>query len=292
MSQAQRDRLAFVELRLRFLGEIRRQDLITRFNIQAAAATRDIAYYKELASGNMAYDTKGKVYVRAEWFRPLFDFPVERVFTWLSQVYGDAEPARFRSILPTEGTSLPGRIDLELLSVLTRAIHQGVAVTIAYRALSSGLTMREIVPFALADSGLRWHVRAFDRRSGQFRDFVLGRLDDAQLLSGTVAEHEKPDQDIQWNRITELELVSHPANVQHPDTIEAEYDMENGVIKVRTRAAMTGYLLRHWNVDCTSDHSLKGGEYHLWLRNRQALYGIENLALAPGYTEPDTRGYD
>ena len=28
----------------------------------------------------------------------------------------------------------------------------------------------EIVPFALADSGLRWHLRAFDRRSGEFRD--------------------------------------------------------------------------------------------------------------------------
>ena len=81
MSQAQRDRLAFVELRLRFMGEIRRQDLVARFDIQAAAATRDIAQYKELAPGNMEYDTKGKVYVRAAWFRPLFDFPVERVFT-------------------------------------------------------------------------------------------------------------------------------------------------------------------------------------------------------------------
>ena len=26
-------------------------------------------------------------------------------------------------------------------------------------------------------------------------------------------------------------------------------------------------------------------EYHLWLRNRQALYGVQNLLLAPGYTD-------
>ncbi|MBN4666590.1 WYL domain-containing protein [Pandoraea nosoerga] len=286
MTQAQRDRLAFVELRLRFVGEIRRQDLVTRFDIQAAAATRDIAQYKEMAPGNMEYDPKGKVYVRASWFRALFDFPAERVLTWLSQGYGDGEPIRWKGVVAQEGTSLPGKIDLELLSVLTRAIHQGAAVEIAYRALSSGLTTREIVPFALADSGLRWHVRAFDRRSGEFRDFVLGRLDDAQLLSGPVADHEKSDQDIQWNRITELELVPHPANVQHPDTIEAEYGMEGGVLKFRARAAMAGYLLRRWNVDCTDDHSLKGGEYHLWLRNRQALYGVTNLVLAPGYGEP------
>jgi len=287
MTQAQRDRLAFVELRLRFVGEIRRQDLVTRFDIQAAAATRDIAQYKEMAPGNMEYDPKSKVYARASWFRPLFDFPAERVLTWLSQGYGDGEPIRWKGVVAQEGTSLPSKIDLDLLSVLTRAIHQGAAVEIAYRALSSGLTTREIVPFALADSGLRWHVRAFDRRSGEFRDFVLGRLDDAQLLPGPVADHEKSDQDIQWNRITELELVPHPANVQHPDTIEAEYGMEGGVLKFRARAAMAGYLLRRWNVDCTDDHSIKGGEYHLWLRNRQALYGVTNLVLAPGYGEPN-----
>ncbi len=285
MTQAQRDRLAFVELRLRFVGEFRRQDLVTRFDIQAAAATRDIAQYKEMAPGNMEYDPKGKVYVRASWFRALFDFPAERVLTWLSQGYGDGEPIRWKGVVAQEGTSLPGKIDLDLLSVLTRAIHQGAAVEVAYRALSSGLTTREIVPFALADSGLRWHVRAFDRRSGEFRDFVLGRLDAARILPGPVADHEKPDQDIQWNRITELELVPHPANVQHPDTIEAEYGMDGGVLKVRTRAAMAGYLLRRWNVDCTEDHSLKGGEHHLWLRNRQALYGVTNLVLAPGYSE-------
>lgn len=283
MTQAQRDRLAFVELRLCFVGEIRRQDLITRFGIQAAAATRDIAQYKEMAPGNMEYDPKNKVYVRASWFRPLFDFPAERVLAWLSQGYGDGEPIRWKGVVAQEGTSLPGKIDLDLLSVLTRAIHRGAAVEIAYRALSSGLTTREIVPFALADSGLRWHVRAFDRRSGEFRDFVLGRIDGAHPLPGSVGDHEKSDQDIQWNRITELELVPHPANVQHPDTIEAEYGMQGGVLRMRVRAAMAGYLMRRWNVDCTEDHSLKGAEFHLWLRNRQALYGITNLVLAPGY---------
>ncbi|SDD23515.1 WYL domain-containing protein [Aquimonas voraii] len=285
MTQAQRDRLAFVELRLRFVGEIRRQDLVTRFGIQAAAATRDIAQYKELVPGNMEYDTKGKVYVRSSWFRPLFDFPAERVLTWVSQGYGDGEPIRWKGIVAHEGTSLPGKVDLEILSVLTRAIHQGSAVEVSYRALSSGLTRREIVPFALADSGLRWHVRAYDRRSREFRDFVLGRLDDARIVAGSVGDDESPSQDIQWNRITELELVPHPANVQHPDTIEAEYGMDRGVLKVRARAALAGYLLRRWNVDCTENHSLKGGEYRLWLRNRQALYGVTNLVLAPGYGE-------
>ncbi len=283
MTQSQRDRLAFLELRLRFVGEFRRQDLVERFGIQAAAATRDIGQYKELGPRNLDYDTKRKVYVRADWFRPVFDFAASRVLTWLSQGFGDGEPMRVRQLVPCEGSELSINLDLEMLSVLTRAIHKKTAIEIAYRALASGLTTREIVPFALADNGQRWHVRAFDRRSGDFRDFVLTRIADARSLAGRVQEHEKPDQDIQWNRIAEIELVPHPANVQHPDTIEAEYGMENGALRMRVRAAMAGYLMRRWNVDCTEDHSLKGAAYHLWLRNRQALYGVTNLVLAPGY---------
>lgn len=283
MSQSQRDRLAFLELRLRFVGEFRRQDLVERFGIQSAAATRDIGQYKELCPRNLEYDTKRKVYARADWFCPVFDFVPSRVLTWLSLGFGDGEPMRVRQLVACEGADLATSIDLEMLSVLTRAIYKKTAVEISYRALSSGLTTREIVPFALAENGQRWHIRAFDRRSGDFRDFVLTRIADARAVPGTVQENENSDQDIQWNRIAEIELVPHPANVQHPDTIEAEYGMTDGVLRVRVRAAMAGYLMRRWNVDCTEDHSLKGAEYHLWLRNRQALYGVTNLVLAPGY---------
>ena len=290
LTQPQRDRLAFIELRVRFLGEVRRQDLFTRFSIQAAAATRDLATYKELMPGNIDYDSKSKVYVRAELFRPLFDFSPARVLTWLTQGYGDNEPTRHRSLIPTEAATEISNPDLETLSVISRAIYRKTAIQITYRALTSGMTSREIVPFALADNGSRWHVRAYDRRSSEFRDFVLARVADARFVDGPIADAERPDQDIQWNRIVELELVPHPANMRNPDTIEAEYGMSDGKLVTRVRAALVGYMLRRWNVDCTPDHSLKGGENHLWLKNRQALYGVANLVLAPGY-KPEDEGH-
>ena len=89
LTQPQRDRLAFVELRVRFIGEIRRQDLVARFGIQSAAATRDLALYKELAPGNIDYDPRGKSYVYGNDFRPVFDFEPERVLAWLTQGFGD-----------------------------------------------------------------------------------------------------------------------------------------------------------------------------------------------------------
>jgi len=293
LTHAQRDRLAFIELRAQFVGEVRRSDLVARFGIQTAAATRDFAEYRALAPGNLEYRPSDKAYVCSDWFRAVFGIPVERALNWLSRGYGDAGGPALRPIVASEGTSLAPQVQPEVLAVITRAVAKKSAIEVSYRALSSGLTTREIVPFALADSGLRWHVRAFDRRSKEFRDFVLARIDDARIAAEGVAEHEQSDQDIQWNRITELELVPHPATVQHPDTIEAEFGMTGGVLKVRTRAAMAGYLLRRWNVDCTGDHSLKGGEHHLWLRNREALYGVENLVLAPGYgQEPRTTEKD
>jgi len=287
LTQPQRDRLAFIELRVRFLGEVRRQDLFTRFSIQAAAATRDLATYKDLMPGNIDYDSKSKAHVRADLFRPLFDFSASRVLTWLTQGYGDNEPTRFRPPIPTEAATEISTPDLEMLSVMTRAIYRKAAIHITYRALTSGMTSREIVPFALADNGSRWHVRAFDRRSSEFRDFVLARVADAHFVDGPIADKERRDRDIQWNRIVELELVPHPANMRNPDTIEAEYGMTDGRLVTQVRAALVGYMLRRWNVDCTPDHSLKGGENHLWLKNRLTLYGVENLVLAPGYKPED-----
>ena len=286
LTQAQRDRLAFIEMRVRFLGEVRRQDLFGRFGIQAAAATRDLAAYKDLVPGNLDYDSKNKVYVRAELFRPLFDLPPARVLAWLTRGYGDHEPTRQRPLIPSEPAAEINDPDIEVLSVVTRAIHRKSAVQISYRAVSSGMTSRVIVPFALADSGSRWHVRAYDRRSNEFRDFVLARIADARFEGGPIADEELPGHDIQWNRIVEMELVPHPANMRNPDTIEAEYGMTDGMLVIRLRAALVGYMLRRWNVDCTPDHSLRGGESHLWLKNRQALYGVTNLFLAPGYGEP------
>ena len=185
LTQPQRDRLAFIELRLHFIGEIRRQDLVSRFGIQAAAATRDIGIYKDLAPGNLDYDTKNKVYGYADGFAPVFDFPAERVLAWLSQGFGDGEPASLKSWITCE--------------IPSRAIHQERPLKVTYHSLSSGETEREIVPFALIDNGLRWHVRAFDRRSKDFRDFVITRMQRSVMLKKSeVLPHEKSDQDIQW----------------------------------------------------------------------------------------------
>lgn len=289
LTQSQRDRLAFIELRLRFIGEIRRQDLVSRFGIQSAAATRDLALYKELATGNIDYDPKGKSYVLGPDFHPIFDFPPERVLSWLTQGFGDGEPMRLKAWIMSESPSRLTHPSLDTLSCVTRAIHQGCPLSIEYHSVTSGRTERQIVPFALIDNGLRWHVRAFDRKAQEFRDFVITRIKQPVVMKGQMVEpHETSDQDIQWTRIVELEVVPHP-DQPHPEITEMDYGMVGGVLRMKLRAATAGYILRKWSVDCSPDHTLRGPEYRLWLRDHLALYGVKNAVLAPGYvsTRPD-----
>jgi hypothetical protein len=286
LTQPQRDRLAFVELRIRFIGEMRRQDLVSRFGIQSAAATRDLALYKEIAPGNIDYDAKAKAYGLGTNFRPVFDFPPGRVMSWLTQGFGDGEPMHISAWLISERPFCLTYPDLDVLASVTRAIHQECPLGIEYHSISSGHTEREIVPFALIDSGLRWHVRAFDRKSLEFRDFVITRIKNPVLLKGLpLAPHERNDQDIQWTRVVELELVPHP-DQPRPEITEMDYSMEEGVLRMKLRAATAGYILRRWSVDCSPDHSLRGHEYRLWLKDPLALYGVANATLAPGYRAP------
>jgi len=289
LTQPQRDRLAFVELRVRFIGEIRRQDLVSRFGIQSAAATRDLALYKDLAPGNIDYDAKGKSYVLGADFQPVFDFPPERVLSWLTQGFGDGEPMLLKAWVASERPSRLTHPDLDVLATVTRAMHHECPLRIDYHSITSGQSEREIVPFALIDNGLRWHVRAFDRKSGEFRDFVITRIKAPALLNGSeVRANERSDQDIQWTRIVELELVPHP-DQPRPEITEMDYRLDHGVLRMKLRAATAGYILRQWSVDCSPDHSLRGHEYRLWLKDHLALYGVKNALLAPGYRPPEPK---
>jgi hypothetical protein len=75
LTQLQRHRLALLELCACFIGEIRRQYLVSRFGIQSASASRDQGIYKGLGPSNIDYDPKGKSYVLGPDFRPVFNSP-------------------------------------------------------------------------------------------------------------------------------------------------------------------------------------------------------------------------
>lgn len=286
LSQAQQERLAYIEFRLYFLGTAGRADLMKRFGVAPAGATRDFAMYKELFPDNIEFDTISKTYIIRESFTPAFEHIQERILTALSQGFGDGVNPVAGPLIQCETPVSLNRPKMHVLAPITRAIHLGKAVKLQYFSHTSGASEREIVPFAIATDGLRWHARAFDRKNQDFRDFVISRMDKVVVLNkGVVEKHEQSHCDIQWNRIVELVLVPHP-NRKHPEITVKDYEMHNGELYLKLRAAMAGYILRQWHVDCSPDHSLTDEAFRLWLKDSLALYGVGSAAFAPGYRSP------
>lgn len=286
LSQIQHERLAYIEFRLFFLGEIRRHDLMKRFGIGPAGATRDFALYKELSSGNISFDNSTKTYVIGNNFIPIYEHVPERVLSTLTQGFGDGMGITSGALLTCELPMVFNQPSMTILAPVTRAINQKKAVKLRYFSHTSGASEREIIPFALVNDGLRWHVRAFDRKSQEFRDFVFTRMESTAIFEeSAICSHELPSADIQWNRILELDLIPHPAQ-KYPKIIERDYNMTSAVLHIKIRAAMAGYLLRLWTVDCSPNHSLEGEEYRLCLQDDLALYGVSSAKFAPGYKSP------
>lgn len=282
----QQERLAFIEFRVWFLGDIRRPDLIDRFGVSPAVSTRDLAAYREIAPDNIIFNDSRKAYETTSSFKPVFEHDPERVLSALSKGFGEGLGRASGGFIRSEFPLRLNQPSLSVIAIITRAIHLQKVVRLTYHSMSSGSSKRELVPFALVDSGQRWHVRAFDRKSQEFRDLVITRMEKPVLLDDDeIHDYEQPDADNQWTRIVELTLVPHP-DQSRPEIVERDFGMKGGSLVLNVRAAVAGYVLQQWAVDCSPDHSLDPTRYRLWLKDASmVLYGVQNAVLASGYKQ-------
>ncbi|OMO20923.1 helix-turn-helix transcriptional regulator [Vibrio lentus] len=288
LSHAQRERLAFIDFSLNYFGEVSRADLIDKFQTGLAAATRDFSMYKELAPSNMELVHQTKSYHRKETFNPLFEHDSESILSRLSQGFGDGlSSAKELNQVCIDTTSLVNPAS-ETISTVMRAITQKLVLVCEYVSVSSGCKKREIVPHAIVNNGKRWHVRAFDRETGSFRDFVVTRFKSVTIVREKPRSNEQKEVDKQWSRIVNIVLIPHP-QLACSEAVELDYSMSNGELELEVRAAYLGYLLNYWSVDCTNEHSLEPHKYHLALKFNEALYDVESANLAPGYVQPTSR---
>lgn len=290
LTQAQRERLAYIDVKAYFCGELTRSDIERRFGVKPAASSRDLATYREIAPGNLSYEPSLRRHVPDDNFKPVFAHSPERVLHWLQSGTGDGLDLGLKLAIPCESASELVTPDLGMLAVITRAIAAKRIVRVEYLSISSGKSTRILAPVALADTGLRWHLRAYDRARSRFSDFVLTRIVKAEGLLDQADEGERLESDIQWARVVRLELGAHPG-LPHPRAVEADYGMKDGTLTLDLRAPLVGYALRRWAVDCTEDQSLDHKSHHLCLKNRATLYGVESASLAPGYV-PEKGGAD
>ena len=277
---AQRERLAFIDFCLYYFGEVSKTDLLRQFAVGSASCTRDLALYRELAPENLELRHQTKRYYITPGFAPLFTHEPESLLRSLNQGMGEGI-----SQISPPGEHCVDAIRLihpasETIATLMRAITKRRTVSVRYHSLSSGETERELVPHVLVNNGHRWHVRAYDRRHGEFRDFVTTRLLQVrELAEAPLAEQREADS--VWQRQVTLTLIPHPG-LTFPEAIALDYGMTDGQLTLTVREALVGYLLQQWRVDCSPDARLDPHSHPLRLANPELIASLANCRLLPG----------
>lgn len=277
-------RLAFIEERLFWLGEVNRGDLIAAFGVSPSQASKDIARYLELAAPGLAYDRSAKRYVAGDSFRPALGPPDAARYLGELRLADlgilPADATLLAASTPFDTTPVPERrIDPYVLRAVLGAIRARRTLAILYQSMSRERPARRaIAPHALAFDGFRWHARAFDHESGTFRDFVLGRmarpLPDPRPVPAAAGDRD-------WNRFVDLVIAPHPGLTRaQARAIALDYGIARGSTKIRVRRALLFYALKRLGLDVPPE-TRPPHEQHIVLLNRAE---IDALRAEPSET--------
>jgi hypothetical protein len=274
---ATRQRLQYIEIMAFYAGVVTRSDVARAFGLSDPAATKDLKLYGDLAPGNLAYQHGVFGFVPAPHFSPAFaDLAPAAVLPVIAANLAVANGPYGATLiygLPTAALPLPARLPgAATLAQLTRAIFGSRQLRVRYRSLSGRDSAgdRIVEPHTLVDTGLRWHVRAYDAAHCDFRDFVLSRIVEAECLD-TPAE-SSVDYDEDWVETVSLRLAPHAGlEVAQRASLLLDYAAEGEVIEVGVRRALLGYLLQRLRVDTTPDHTMNPQANQLMLLNRDEI---------------------
>lgn len=272
-----RQRLQYIEIMAFYTGLVTRSDVAKSFGISDPAATKDLKLYSELAPDNLTYRHQVFGFVPTESFHAMFaDLSPNIVLPMIANNLATvAEPIEELSIysIPVETLPLPIRLpSKEVLAPIIRALKQKKQLRASYKSMSEreDIQDRLIEPHALVNTGLRWHVRAYCQHSYEFRDFVLSRFIESELLDE--AAESSPMYDDDWIEAITVKLSPHPQlSTAKRNSLLIDYDAKNDVIELDIRRALVGYSLHRLSVDTTIDHSLNPNAYQLVLLNRDEI---------------------
>ena len=277
IKQATRQRLEYIELMAFYTGVITRSDIARTFGISDAAATKDLKLYGQIAPDNLIYKHNVFGFVPSEQFSEIFaDLQPAAVLTMIAAnlpMAGAAAEDNPVYGITVETLPLPNRLPSKhILAQIIRAIKNRKKLRIKYLSLSGrgSNEARILEPHSLINTGLRWHFRAYNEDSYDFRDFVLSRVLDAKLLDEDAESSAQYDDD--WMEIVSLKLTPHPKLSDDQRLIlMTDYSAENDVIELQVRRALIGYVLQRLSVDTTADHSMNPNAYQLIVMNRDEI---------------------
>lgn len=241
------ERHAFIEQVAWWEGRVNSNHLCAQYGLSRQAASHEIKKYISANPLNLIYDASLKGHIPTSYFIPNTD--VSHLSTYLA--YFQSGDSKIKPITPFfHEVEVPMRnICPHLVRPILRAIRDKQQIDIGYLSLSSPDYLDRIIqPHALIFDGLRWHVRAYCNKNGEFRDFLLSRFNGEAVFEGQATHTE--DMDEYWHKELTISITPDPRLSRAQQRVIAlDYQMEEGVKNIKTTAAFVNYLLKRLHLD-------------------------------------------
>jgi len=133
----------------------------------------------------------------------------------------------------------------EIFSIMFEAIRRNLMVNITYQSLANPQPQeRKISPHNIVKAGRRWHVRAYCNKHKDFRDYVLGRVLEANVLNEPCEKQMAEDE--RWMTQVPVRLIAHPSlSIEQMRVIQNEcFNMMSSKVD-SCRGALVGYYVQH-----------------------------------------------
>lgn len=279
-SLSQAERLAFIDYKIMYLGEVSRQDIIEEFSIGQAAASNDMRLYRELRPANSRLDHATKrTIITPETYVPLVNIDAHTALDFIKNGFCRSRLEPGVPSLPVETIDprlAPGALNDEQVAAVTRAMKGQYGVECEYESRNSANTDKRVLfPIALFVDRQSWYVRAFDQGAARFKNFKLSRIKSTPCALGSDLQFPKVggylEKDTQWHTLVPLELVvADPENVQQ---LTREFGLEHGRKIVVCRAALIYFARVNWRID------VENGDKNIFYFKLANLIALKQMGL-------------
>ncbi len=239
------ERLRFIEACAWWKGIVRRQDLIGVFGVSMAQSSSDLQRYLDINPSAFVYNVRSKRYegtaeMKCVLTAPNLDEAVSRFLDGGLRGGWNASDASGNDRVSV--LQMPARkASIQVERRIFHAILNGYRVQVRYASVNGGMEeWRWLRPHALGHDGARWHARAWCENNAEFRDFTLSRMAE---VGWSREKTTLPKKDKDWQTIITLKVAPHPdLDAARRRAVELDYAMSGGLLKLKVRKAMEGYL--------------------------------------------------
>lgn len=254
-------RLAYVDFKLFFTGQVSRADLKGAFGIAEAAASRVLTEYSKLRPNNKTQKTNTII---RDTFVPLVDFDSELALGMLANGFNSNKLSGVTELSYEKIGKIPNQLNLNEVAMITRAISGKYSISCNYLSENSvNHEERTLVPLAIMYDGTSWMFRAFDRsetRDRKFKNFHFARVrnvvEELDSRAAKQKENEALSQDEHWNLRLPLILKLHDSlSEKGRQQARTDFGIPEGKdeIYVTERAAFRWIVEKKWYIDSRTD---------------------------------------